>query len=137
RRFNAGHIPGAWFAIRARLAETLNKPPFTGRVVLTSWDGALARLAAAEMKLVALEGGTAAWQAAGEALETGMDHLANPPEDLWRSPSEPGHVQAQNQRDYLAWELTLVDQLERDGDARFRILVWALPASALISQRQM
>src|SRR6185437_13168785 len=39
------HIPGAWFAIRARLKEALAKLPGEGALVLTSGDGVLARLA--------------------------------------------------------------------------------------------
>src|SRR5262249_980357 len=64
-----GHIPGAWFAIRARLADALDKLPAQGELVLTSEDGTLARFAAAELRtrrpLKVLAGGTAAWQAAG------------------------------------------------------------------------
>ena len=44
RRYAQGHIPGAWFAIRSRLAEDLGKLPKAETIVLTSPDGALARL---------------------------------------------------------------------------------------------
>ena len=49
RRYAQGHIPGAWFAIRSRLAEDLAKLPKAETIVLTSPDGAAARLAAAEL----------------------------------------------------------------------------------------
>ena len=49
RRYAQGHIPGAWFAIRSRLAKDLGKLPKAETIVLTSPDGALARLAAAEL----------------------------------------------------------------------------------------
>src|SRR5207245_1079468 len=42
RRYAQGHIPGAWFAIRSRLAEGLAKLPKAETIVLTSPDGALA-----------------------------------------------------------------------------------------------
>jgi len=46
--FRGSHIPGAWFAIRARFATSLKKLPEAPLVVLTSPDGKLARLAAEE-----------------------------------------------------------------------------------------
>jgi len=45
--YEAGHIPGAWFAVRARLPDSLDKVPRRPILVLTSPDAALARLAAA------------------------------------------------------------------------------------------
>jgi rhodanese-related sulfurtransferase len=66
RRYAQGHIPGAWFAIRSRLAEALAKLPKAETLVLTSPDGALARFAAAEIAgaasapLMVLSGGTEA-----------------------------------------------------------------------------
>ena len=46
--YRKGHIPGAWFAIRSRLAHALAKISQHGTLVLTSEDGVLAGLAAAE-----------------------------------------------------------------------------------------
>ena len=46
--YRRGHIPGAWFAIRARLDRALPKIAPTGDVILTSEDGVLASLAVAE-----------------------------------------------------------------------------------------
>ena len=65
------HIPGAWFAIRTRLDRALEKIPLRGTLVLTSEDGAVARLAVAEAEALIgtpvrfLAGGNAAWKAAG------------------------------------------------------------------------
>src|SRR5579862_256934 len=44
RRYGEGHIPGAWFATRARLQGALTKLPKAATIVLTSPDGLLARL---------------------------------------------------------------------------------------------
>jgi rhodanese-related sulfurtransferase len=86
RRHRQGHIPGAWFAIRARLAGALDRLPAHGDLVLTSEDGAIARFAAAELRtrrpVKMLTGGTAAWQAAGLPLDTGMGLLASEPDDV-------------------------------------------------------
>ena len=48
RDYRKAHIPGAWFAIRSRLAQALAKIPLRGTLVLTSEDGVLAGLAAPE-----------------------------------------------------------------------------------------
>jgi len=46
--YRQAHIPGAWFAIRSRFATSLAKLPAAPLLVLTSPDGRLATLAAAE-----------------------------------------------------------------------------------------
>jgi hypothetical protein len=49
RQYVKGHIPGAWFAIRSRLPDALRRLPPTNTIVLTSPDGVLAQLAAADL----------------------------------------------------------------------------------------
>ena len=69
--YRRGHIPGAWFAIRARLDRALAEDRPAGPVLLTCEDGVLASLAVAEARALTqaavhwLEGGNAAWRAAG------------------------------------------------------------------------
>src|SRR5215471_6634913 len=69
--YRNGHIPGAWFATRTQLASALERLPPAEGIVLTSPDGDLARIAAAELARTAalpvhaLEGGTHAWTMAG------------------------------------------------------------------------
>jgi rhodanese-related sulfurtransferase len=127
RRHREGHIPGAWFAIRARLASALVKLPAAGDLVLTSEDGAIARLAAAEIAPVAgrrvrvLAGGTAAWKAAGLPFETGMERLADEPDDVSLSARDRPSERERWMREYLAWEIDLVNQIARDPDCRFRL----------------
>jgi rhodanese-related sulfurtransferase len=125
RRHREGHIPGAWFAIRARLAEALSKLPAEGDLVLTSEDGAIARFAAAEIRtrrpVKALAGGTAAWKSAGLPLETGMGPLASEPDDVALSARERPSERERYMREYLAWEIELVNQIARDPDSRFRL----------------
>jgi rhodanese-related sulfurtransferase len=127
RRHREGHIPGAWFAIRARLGEALDKLPADGDLVLTSEDGVIARLAAAEIagctsrKARVLAGGTAAWKAAGLPLDTGMGPLANEPDDVALSARERPADRERYMREYLAWEIDLVNQIARDSDCRFRL----------------
>ncbi len=126
RQYNEGHIPDAWFAIRSQLAEALTRLPNAARIVLTSPDGVLARLAAPELQAAhalevkVLRGGTDAWRAEGRPLEQGAKQMASEPVDVWLKPYErPGGVE-DAMESYLAWEVGLVRQIEQDGDADFK-----------------
>jgi rhodanese-related sulfurtransferase len=126
RNHRQGHIPGAWFAIRARLGDALDKLPAQGELVLTSEDGTTARYAAAELgtgrPVKVLAGGTAAWKAAGLPLDTGMGPLASEPDDISVSARDrPPAERERYMREYLAWEIDLVNQITRDSDCRFRL----------------
>jgi rhodanese-related sulfurtransferase len=122
------HIPGAWFAIRARLAQALPKLPGSGTLVLTSRDGVLAELAAPELAALtdrpvqALAGGTEAWRAAGHKLATGEEHMADAPADAWYRPYDRASGAEAAMQAYLTWEVGLLEQIKRDGDARFRYI---------------
>ena len=130
--YRAGHIPGAWFAIRARLADSIARTgakdlTSEAMVVLTSNDGVLARLAAGELAPLVeapvrvLAGGTAAWRRAGLALKEGFENLADETEDIfWRPYEHDGEVEAA-MKAYLDWEIGLADQVGRDGGADFSI----------------
>ncbi len=124
--YRAGHIPGAWFAVRARLADSVAKLPAEGIVVVAAPDEALARFAAVEIARLTgrdvrvLEGGTAAWRAAGLPIETGHERWADEPNDVWYKPYDHQAGVEQAMQNYLGWEVALVQQIERDGDAKFR-----------------
>ncbi len=124
RNYLAGHIPGAWFAIRTRLARALDKIAIANTLVLTSEDGALAALAVGEAETLVdrpvhfLQGGNAAWQAAGQPFSTEAK-MADEPVDQWRKPYErSGDVKAA-MREYLTWEVDLLPRIKRDGSLRF------------------
>jgi rhodanese-related sulfurtransferase len=127
-RHARGHVPGAWFAVRSRLAQAVAKLPPRPQLVLTSADGSLAQLAAAELtaagrKALALAGGTDAWAAAGLPLETGINRPADDVDDVWRSPyadADPSQREAA-MRAYLSWEVDLVEQVARDGSLAFQV----------------
>ena len=127
-RYRDGHIPGAWWAVRARLAAALAKLPGGKPIVITSPDGALARLAAgdaasfAPVPVKALTGGTRAWRDARLPLEEGTTHMADETNDVWYKPYDHGTGVEGAMRAYLTWEVGLVSQIERDGDARFKVL---------------
>jgi rhodanese-related sulfurtransferase len=127
RRYGQGHIPGAWFATRARLPDALAKLPAAGTIVLTSPDGRLAQLAAAELAGIAtvpvmvLAGGTEAWVAAGLPLEQGATHLADAADDVVLSARERGQDREAAMREYLEWEINLVNDMASDDDHRFQV----------------
>jgi rhodanese-related sulfurtransferase len=118
--YRKGHIPGAWFAMRLRLAQAAAKIPMNGELVLTSEDGVLAGLAASETHVPAryLRGGNAAWQAAGYTLST-EPRMAEEPTDVWLKPYERPNDTANAMSEYLAWETDLLPRIARDGTARF------------------
>src|SRR5580704_8407838 len=128
KRYAQGHIPGAWFAIRSRLSAALTKFPSHQAIVLTSPDGMLAALAAAELQAVAsapvmtLVGGTQAWVQAGLPLETGATRMADQADDVFLSPRERGQNREDAMREYLTWEINLVNDMAKDDDHRFRII---------------
>ncbi len=119
--YRKAHIPGAWFALRSRLAQACAALPEESAVVLTSADGVLARLAAGESADAAwLEGGTEAWTAAGLETADGEERMATAGDDVWLRPYDRGGDVTQAMNAYLEWELALVAQIEADGTTRFR-----------------
>jgi rhodanese-related sulfurtransferase len=125
REYLKAHIPGASFAIRSRLARALANIPLQGALVLTSEDGVLAGRAAPEAlafldrPVRALEGGNAAWLAAGHALTADDARMADEAVDAWLKPYERPHDPAEAMREYLSWELDLPARVARDGSANF------------------
>ena len=122
--YRKGHIPGAWFAIRSRLAEAFPKIKLNGTVVLTSEDGVLAGLAFDEARALTkkpvhwLKGGTAAWAALGFPFSTDAK-MADEPLDVWLKPYERTGDPKAAMNEYLSWEIDLLDRIKRDGTTRF------------------
>lgn len=125
RDYRAGHIPGAHFLIRSRLAQDKANLPKAARYVVTSEDGLAAAVAAGELAealgapVQALAGGTAAWKQAGLPLETGETHMASEPNDVWLKPYERKGTVEDFMNEYLTWEIALVDQIKRDDTVKF------------------
>jgi rhodanese-related sulfurtransferase len=118
--YRKGHVPGAWFAIRSRLNHALAKVPVNNELVLTSEDGVIAGLAAAESREPAryLRGGNAAWQAAGLPLSTDA-RMADEPLDYWPKPYERSGDTKAAMNEYLTWEVDLLPRIARDGTTHF------------------
>ncbi len=122
--YRKGHIPGAWFAIRSRLAQAFPKIALNGTVVLTSEDGMLAGLAVAEARALTnkpvhwLKGGNAAWAALGFPLSTDAK-MADEPLDVWLKPYERAGDPKAAMNEYLSWEIDLLERIKRDGTTNF------------------
>ncbi len=124
--FRAGHIPGAVWGVRSRLAGLAGQLAAAAQVVITSPDGEAARLAVPEVRALAgkeprvLAGGTQAWKTAGQPMEA--NRLVPADEDCidfyLRAYDRNSGVE-EAMKAYLSWEIDLVHEIERDGTVRF------------------
>ncbi len=124
-QFSRQHIPGAWFAVRARLQEALSQVPPHRLLVLTSPDGQFARRALGDARslssvpVAALQGGNAAWFGAGWPTASGRERLTTTTDDIWYSPIDRPDPMAAIQA-YLDWEIGLAGRLDQERGVRFR-----------------
>jgi rhodanese-related sulfurtransferase len=123
-RFRRQHIPGAFWAVRSRLVEATAKIDATGSITLTSEDGVLAHLAAPEAQALwpqstvrVLAGGNAAWKG---PWDEGIAHATTATDDVWYKPYDHGKDYEKRAREYLSWEVALVEQIKRDPTIRFK-----------------
>ena len=126
--FRQGHIPGAVWGIRTRLAALKPQLAAARNIVLTSPDGVLARLAVAEASALAdapihaLAGGTDAWRQAGGALAADRQV---PPDgecvDFYLRPYDRNSGVEAAMQAYLSWEIDLVHEIVRDGTVHFGV----------------
>jgi len=126
-RFRDRHIAGAWWAVRSRLGQARERIGPARQVVLTSEDGTLAQLAAAEAAVHwpdatvrVLQGGNAAWLSAGLPVESGIERATTTLDDVWYKPYDHASDYEKHARAYLEWEVALVEQIGRDPTIRFR-----------------
>jgi len=128
-RYKQGHIPGAWFAIRSRLTESLNKFPDAPVFVVTGDNPALVALAGRDLAKLSrkpvsiLAGGNAAWRKAKLPLNKGFENLSTEADNVWGTPGTWGFFEGKEfdkaAIEYRDWELQLPAQLERSGEVKF------------------
>ena len=121
-RFHKAHIPGAWWGVRSRLPQAKAAIGDVPSLVMTSEDGTLAHLAAPEAaqlfsNVVVLEGGNAGWKG---PTESGVARATTTRDDVWYKPYDHEADYKKHARDYLDWEVALVEQIKRDPTIRFR-----------------
>jgi rhodanese-related sulfurtransferase len=125
-----GHIHSAWWVLRTQLKDSLTAAHKGHRYVLTCQNGSVSRFAVPEVQaavkagieVVWLEGGNAAWLAAGGKLQTGDHQMAVERVDRYRRPYEGTNNPVEAMQGYLDWEFGLVDQLARDGTHHFKVI---------------
>ena len=129
-QFVKGHIQNAWWALRSQLPECLKTAHKGSRYVLTCQDGSVSRYAVADVQalvkagveVVWLEGGNAAWAAAGHGLKSGDSQMGCARIDRYRRPYEGTDNPVEAMQGYLDWEFGLVEQLGRDGTHHFKVI---------------
>ena len=110
--YQRGHLPGAVWIGRGRLELAIAQaaPDPARPVLLTCADGVQSTLAAATLRRMGyatarvLEGGVAAWRAAGLPVETGPGSMLGEADDVVQKPYERGRPAMEA---YLRWEEAL------------------------------
>lgn len=124
--FRTQHIEQALWCIRQRLEFALALRQPVGLLVLTCEDGVVAQLAATDIKVAdprqlvrVLNGGNLAWQQNGFPMTSGMSSTLTEVDDIWLRPYHHQVGQEQRMKNYLEWEVQLMDQAKRDGTVDF------------------
>lgn len=121
--YRDGHIKGATWSIRPRLARDVRDP--SKRVILVADDRAIAALAALDLAeagcgdVAVLAGGIKAWSGATEATPSTPSDAECIDFVFHTLGRNEGNLESA--RAYLAWEIGLVDQLDADERATFRL----------------
>ena len=124
--YEAGHIPGAWFAVRARLPGSLDRVPRRPVLVLTSPDARAGKACggrAGGLRLPpvrVLDGGTDGVARRRVAARHRPRGDGRHPRRLLAPALRPYAREGARER-YLKWEIELVHQIEREGDVGFRV----------------
>jgi len=125
-QYRAARLPGSAWSLRPVLARDVAGVPHDTTLVLVG-DPEVAALAARDLAVLGyadvrvLQGGIAAWQAAGQALEQGAEALPDArciDYLFFVHDRHDGNKEAA--RRYLAWETGLVSQLDAQELAIFR-----------------
>ena len=122
--YRKGHVPGAWFAIRARLAQAIEKISPRGTLVFTSEDGVLAGLAVEEVRALTHSRCAGSKAATPPGLPPvsrcrPTPKLADEPLDAWLKPYERAGDPKAAMNEYLSWEVDLLERIKRDGTTHF------------------
>ena len=126
RNYRKRHIAQAHWCVRQHLDSALAFYRPIGLLVLTSEDGQLAHLAAMDIsasdprQLVrVLNGGNQAWRQCGYPMIDGMNNALCNVDDVWDRPYDRENDQELKMKQYLEWEVQLMDQASRDGTTFF------------------
>lgn len=136
RAYVKRHIQGAFFAVAETLESHVQKLTQNGQaLVITSADGILAdavarRLMRLGYPALALLGGNKTWFAAGLPAASGIDKALGGEQALALNAYDYSDTAIRNQKfkEYLDWEVGLVDQLAQKGAQHTFKVLGASPA---------
>ncbi len=124
--YRAGHIAGATWTIRPRVAAEAARAART--VVLVADDPVVAALAAIDLKeggaedIRVLDGGYEAWQKACQPAESSPDRPSDADCIDFLFFTHDRHSNADAARQYLAWETGLLGQLDEQERGVFSLM---------------
>jgi len=124
KEYRRRHLEHALFCERDALAAAPASLPPEQIVLLTSPDGRLAQIAADALSLPVsrlrfIIGGTDACARAGLAMASGRGNLPDRPTDVFYRPYDSDHGVETAMRQYLDWEVALIDRIAGEPGVRF------------------
>ena len=124
KEYRRAHIPASQFCERHQLTQLMRAIAGGKSIILTSPDGQLAAVAAAEFgptveHVVSLEGGTSAWKEAGHPMDAGRGNLPEEPDDVFYRPYDRAGNRNEAMTAYLDWEKDLLDRLTGEPGVAF------------------
>jgi rhodanese-related sulfurtransferase len=119
--YEAGHRPGSISAPGGQLVQATDRyvGALRARLVLIDDTGVRATMTASWLRQMGWEDVFVLDRGLEGPLETGPDPMAPPPAAAMASTIDRAADRKAAMREYLAWELGLVEAVERDGTLRF------------------
>lgn len=124
RVYRKGHLPGAKWVVRSRLATVLKSLAPGQEIVFTCPTGAVSRLAAMDALLLGfkasyLHGGTRSVPV--DKLTSSDAVFMTETDDVWYRPYDRDTGIVESMHQYLSWEIGLLDRVRADPTVTFRI----------------
>jgi hypothetical protein len=86
-----------------------------------SWSQEDGVLRIAARRQACFKSSTGSGNAAWSAMESGVERATTTRDDVWYKPYDHAADYLKHARDYLDWEVALVEQIKKDPTIRFRV----------------
>lgn len=126
RAYRRGHLQGASWLGRSRIATLLDQQQHHTLLVFTSEDGCLARFAAADAAALGLRAAWLKGGTRGAVKHIGISRttdLLGPTDDAWYGPYHLESGVEDAMRAYIDWETGLLERIEHEPGVRFKVYV--------------
>ncbi|CAA6819970.1 MAG: Rhodanese-related sulfurtransferase [uncultured Thiotrichaceae bacterium] len=127
--YKTAHIPHSVWVPRSRIALAKQTDPVYNTIVIVSDDVVHAQNTLADARLVwpnahvvMLSGGRQSWLLSNYPTATGLDNALCEADDIWYKPYEDTEADPADMQGYFDWEYGLVEKINRDGDAHFKLV---------------